>query len=82
MKALLLLFCLNLSFAETSKEVFIRGKISNAFTEDKVKVIDSDNQIYFLPKKLFPKDLPMKEGQAFAIQVEESVLNEIEILKK
>ena len=59
-----------------------RGKIGSEFDEKKVKVIDSEGQVYFLKRQYFPKDLPIKQGQAFAIEVNERVLDKIKILKK
>ena len=70
------------AFASTSRDVFIRGKIGNEFDEKKVKVIDSEGQIYFLARHLFPKDKPLKQGQSFAIEVHEKELNKIKFLKK
>ncbi|MFP5387280.1 MAG: hypothetical protein ACLGHN_14475 [Bacteriovoracia bacterium] len=82
MKYLLTLFICLSAFADASREVFIRGKIGNEFNEKKVKVIDSEGQVYFLSRKLFPKDLKIKQGQSFAIEVHEKELNKIKILKK
>lgn len=82
MKALLFLFLSLSAFASTSRDVFIRGKIGNEFNEKKVKVIDSEGQIYFLSRKLFPKDLNIKQGQSFAIEVHEKELNKLKFLKK
>lgn len=78
---LLILLSLN-AFASTSREVFIRGKIGNEFDEKKVKVIDTQGQVYFLARKLFPKNLTIKQGQSFAIEVHEKELNKIKFLKK
>lgn len=70
------------AFADTSRDVFIRGKIGNEFDENKVKVIDTSGQTYFLSRHLFPKDLTIKQGQTFAIEVHEKELNKIKLLKK
>jgi hypothetical protein len=78
---LLALLSLN-AFADTSRDVFIRGKIGNEFDEKKVKVIDSEGQSYYLARKLFPKNMVIKQGQSFAIEVREKELNKIKILKK
>lgn len=78
---ILLMFSVNV-FASASKDVLIRGKIGSEFDEKKVKVIDSEGQVYFLKRQYFPKDLPIKQGQAFAIEVNERVLDKIKILKK
>ncbi len=80
---ILLLFLISLSaFADTSREVFIRGKIANEFDDKKVKVIDSEGQTYFLARHLFPKDVQIKQGQTFAIEVHEKELNKLKLIKK
>jgi hypothetical protein len=68
--------------ADASRDVFIRGKIGNEFTDSKVKVVDSENQIYFLPRSVFPKDFLIKQGKSFAIEIPERTLNKLKILKK
>lgn len=82
MNGLLLLIVSFLSFADTSREVFIRGKIGNEFNEKEVKVIDSQGQVYFLARRLFPKKVKIKQGEAFAIEVDEKELDKIKMLKK
>jgi hypothetical protein len=82
MKFLILILISTQIFADASKDVFIRGKIGTEFDEKKVKVIDTEGQIYFLPRILFPKDLVIKQGQSFAIEVDEKELNSIKLLKK
>ncbi len=79
----LLIFLISFSaFAGASRDVFIRGKIGNEFDDKKVKVIDSEGQTYFLSRHLFPKDLTIKQGQSFAIEVHEKELNKVKMLKK
>lgn len=79
----LLIFLISFSaLADASRDVFIRGKIGNEFDDKKVKVIDSEGQVYFLSRHLFPKDLTIKQGQSFAIEVHEKELNKIKMLKK
>lgn len=79
----LILFLLSMNvFADASREVFIRGKVGNEFDEKKVKVIDSEGQVYFLSRHLFPKDFHVKQGAAFAIEVDEKELDKIKMLKK
>ena len=82
MKYLILLLLSFQVFADTSRDVFIRGKIGNEFDDQKVKVIDSEGQTYFLARHLFPKELKIKQGQAFAIEVHEKELDKVKILKK
>lgn len=81
MKFLFLLLSLN-AFAGTDREVFIRGKIGNEFSEERVKVTDSLGQTYFLAKKVFPKDFNFKQGASFAIEVDEKELDRVKMLKK
>lgn len=78
-----ILFMLSLNaFAAVGTDVLITGKIANEFDEHKVKVIDSEGQKYFLARRLFPKDLKIKQGQSFAIEIHERELKNIKILKK
>ena len=79
----LLIFLISFSaLAGASRDVFIRGKIGNEFDDKQVKVIDSEGQIYFLSRHLFPKYLTIKQGQSFAIEVHEKELNKVKMLKK
>ncbi len=82
MKYLLIMLLSVSAFADTSRDVFIRGKIGNQFDDQKVKIIDSEGQTYFLARHLFPKDLTIKQGQSFAIEVHEKELNNVKLLKK
>lgn len=82
MKILVLIFLSFSALAEVSREVFIRGKIGNQFDEKKVKVIDSEGQTYFLARHLFPKNVVIKQGQPFAIEVNEKELDKVKLLKK
>ena len=81
MKFLILLF-MNFASAETSQEVFIRGKIGNEFNQDKVKVIDSYGQVYLLPRRVFPQNFKFEQGKSFAIEVHEKELERIKIQQK
>jgi hypothetical protein len=78
---LLALFSLS-AIAGTSRDVFIRGKIGSDFDEQKVKVIDSEGQSYYLARHLFPKEIVIKQGQSFAIEVNEKELDKVKLLKK
>lgn len=69
------------SFAAVSDEVFIKGKIGNAFDEEKVKVTDSLGQTYMLPKKYFPKGFEFKTGKEFSIEVPSKDLAGLKIKK-
>ncbi len=82
MKYLLIALISMSAMADASRDVFIRGKIGNEFDDKKVKVIDSEGQIYFLSRHVFPKDLTIKQGQSFAIEVHEKEINKVKMLKK
>jgi hypothetical protein len=70
------------AFGDASRDVFIRGKVSNEFDEKQVKVVDSYGQVYFLARKLFPKDFKFKQGQQFVFEVKEKELDRVKILNK
>lgn len=82
MKYLLIALISMSAMADASRDVFIRGKIGNEFDDKKVKVIDSEGQIYFLSRHVFPKDLTIKQGQSFAFEVHEKEINKVKLLKK
>lgn len=82
MKYLLIALISLSAMADASREVFIRGKIGNEFDDKKVKVIDSDGQIYFLSRHVFPKDMTIKQGQSFAFEVHEKEIDKVKLLKK
>ncbi len=77
-----LLFLTTTSFADVGGEVFIRGKISNEFDDKQVKIVDSDQQIYYLPRAAFPKDFEVKQGKTFTLEVSEEHLSQVKLLKK
>ena len=83
MKMIISLFFLTtMSFADVGGDVFIRGKISNDFDDKKVKIIDSDQQIFYLPRAAFPKDFEMKQGKSFTLEVSDEQLSQVKLLKK
>lgn len=82
MKSLFLLFLSLNAFAGISQDVLLRGKIMNEFDEKKVKIKDSEDQVYFLPRHLFPKDISIKQGQSFSFDVDEKELTKVKLLKK
>lgn len=63
------------AFAALDENVFIQGKISNAFDDNKVKVSDSHGQKFWLPKSVFPKKFKFREGAVFNIEVPEEVMD-------
>ena len=83
MKMIISLFFLTtMSFADVGGDVFIRGKISNDFDDKKVKIIDSDQQIFYLPRAAFAKDFEMKQGKSFTLEVSDEQLSQVKLLKK
>jgi hypothetical protein len=70
------------AYSAVGTDVLIQGKILSEFDETKVKVQDSQKQIYFLPRRLFPKDLIIKQGTEFSFEVHEKEIDKIKILKK
>lgn len=63
------------AFAALDENVFIQGKISNAFDDNKVKVTDSHGQKFWLPRSAFPKKIKFREGTVFNIEVSEEVMD-------
>lgn len=82
MKAVLVFFLVSGAFADVAREVFIKGKIGSTFDDKQVKVVDSQGQSYFLPKKVFPKDFVFREGNHFALEVDEAELKNLKLIKK
>jgi hypothetical protein len=82
MKYLFFLLVISNVLASASKEVFIRGKITGVFDEKKVKVVDHLGQTYFLPRHVFPKEVLIKQGQEFSVEVHETDIEQVKILKK
>lgn len=64
------------AFAALDENIFVQGKIGNAFDKQKVKVVDSHGQKYWLPKSAFPKNFKFEEGAVFNIEVPEAVMDE------
>lgn len=64
------------AFAALDENVFIQGKISNVFDKNRVKVVDSHGQKFWLPKSAFPKNFKFEEGTVFNIEVPESVMDD------
>jgi hypothetical protein len=69
-------------YADLAREVLIKGKVGSTFNDNEVKVVDSFGQIYFLPRSVFPEGFKMKEGEPFAFEVDESILEGKKIIKK
>jgi hypothetical protein len=75
------LFCFP-ALSAVGTDVLIQGKILSEFDENKVKIQDSQKQIYFLPRRLFPKDVLIKQGTEFSFEVHEKEIDKVKILKK
>jgi hypothetical protein len=69
-------------FGEVDKNVLIRGKVSSVFDEKNVKIIDSFEQVYFIPRKYFPKDFQIKQGSSFSIELPEVELENLKVKVK
>lgn len=82
MKALLLILLVSVAFADVTGDVLIKGRIGSTFDEKQVKVIDSEGQSYFLPRKVFPKDFIFREGSPFTIEVDEAHLKNLKLIRK
>lgn len=70
-----------LSIAALDENIFIQGKVGNEFDDQKVKVTDSHDQKYWLPRSAFPKGFKFKEGALFNIEVSEAVANTVFVKK-
>jgi hypothetical protein len=60
----------------------ISSAMADTFDEEKVKVIDSFGQSYFLSKSVFPKDFVFKGGAPFTFEVSEEELENKKITMK
>ena len=75
------LFVALASPAAFDDKIFIQGQIGNAFDKEKVKVIDSNDQTYFLPKSVFPKNFKFEKGKMFNVEVTLDQYKELDIKK-
>lgn len=69
------------AFAALDENILIQGKVGNEFDQQKVKVTDSHDQKFWLPRSAFPKGFKFKEGAMFNVEVSEAVANTIFIKK-
>ncbi len=67
--------------ADLDDKIFISGKIGNAFDKDKIKVIDSHNQLFYLPRTVFPKNFKPQQGENFSVEITVQQFKELEIKK-
>ncbi len=65
--------------AALDEQVLIKGVIGNNFNEAKVSVTDSFGQKYDIPRKYFSKDLKIKSGDPFSIEIPEIELDKIKV---
>ncbi len=79
MKLSVFLLVTSTATAGISTDVIIKGKIGATFDQNRVEVIDSFGQKYFLPRSAFPKEFLVREGTPFSVEVDEK---EIENHKK
>lgn len=78
---ILIFLCSFVTKAELDEKIYIHGQIGNAFDKEKVRVIDSHNQTYFLPKSVFPRDFKFKQGAAFNVEITIQQFKDLEIKK-
>lgn len=69
------------SQAAFDDKVFIQGQIGNAFDKDKVKVTDTHDQTYYLPKSVFPKNFKFEKGKIFNVEITVDQYKELDIKK-
>jgi predicted ThiF/HesA family dinucleotide-utilizing enzyme len=82
MRFLFFFLSVSIAHAEISSDILIRGKIGSSFDENKVEVIDSFGQKYFLPRSAFPKDFVVREGTPFSVEVDEKEIENQKIKVK
>ena len=75
------LFISFVSQAALDDMVFIQGQIGNAFDKDKVKVTDTHDQTYYLPKSVFPKNFKFEKGKIFNVEITVDQYKELDIKK-
>ena len=68
-----------LALADLDQKILIHGTIGNAFDKEKVKVTDSHQQTYFLPKSVFPQKFKFEKDQKFNIEISEDLFNSLKI---
>lgn len=64
-----ILFFSTSAFAAVDDLIFIQGRIGNAFDKNRVRVIDNHNQVFWLPRSVLPKNMKIKEGEVFNIEI-------------
>ena len=77
---LIVIFSFHLK-ADLDDKIFISGKIGNAFNKERIKVIDSHNQVFYLPRAVFPKDFKPKQDENFNVEISVQQFKELEIKK-
>lgn len=81
MKILIMALLSFAAFAEVSKEVLLRGKVSGYFTDKEVKVVDNLGQTMMLPRSAFPKDFKLEQGKDFSIEIDPSLIRDLKVKK-
>ncbi len=75
------LFASLVSLAAFDDKIFIQGQIGNTFDKEQVKVVDSNDQTYFLPKSVFPKNFKFEKGKIFNVEVTVDQYKDLDIKK-
>ncbi len=80
-KIFLILFLVFAStvFAGTDDAITIDGVIGSSFDKEKVQVYDTLDQTFFLPRKFLPKNIQMKAGTPFSIEMDEKSYDKLDI---
>lgn len=79
--AFIIVFSSQFTFAGLDDAIFIQGQIGNSFDQNKVKVIDSHNQVYYLPRSVFSKQIKIQQGQPFSVEITLEQFKNLEIKK-
>lgn len=79
---LLTLIIVKFAHAEVDSKVMIRGTIGGTFDDEKVLIKDNLGQNFYLPRHVFPKDIVVKQGQEFNIEVPEKDISQVKPYKK
>ena len=82
MKYIILFFAISSAFAEVSREILVRGKISGYFNDQEVKVIDNMGQTLTIVRSAFPKDFRMEQGKDFMLEIDPSQIKKFKPAKK
>ncbi len=66
---LIFTFVSTILFAAVDDQVFITGRIMRVIEKNRVRVIDSDGQTYFIPKKYFKPGFKFELEKSFSLEM-------------